>query len=199
MKLTKPDWSFPRVYIVPGQTDSPNNRFRGFLEGNQQRQRLVQGNFSLISTPKSAVGGMITHRCFSLSDTKWPPTNCFPSRNPLSDAFLKRPCLNSVIPQFYLLKMKLCAPADGQEVPPRPLGTINNSSGVLQRGSGMSFLSACSKDTLLIWRHLKRFLKYVFIYHLETEWVFLCRYALNCKLPEDRNQVGLICFLGHIM
>lgn len=147
---------------------------------------------------EALVWRMITHRCFTLNDMRWSPTNCFSSRNLLSDAHLKRWYLSSIIPQFYLLKMKCCAPAYWQKVLPWLPGMINNSCGVLQRGPGMSFLSYCSKDIFLIWNHLKRFLKYGFMYHLETKWVSVWAHVLYYKHLEDRNQVCLFCFLGYI-
>lgn len=124
--------------------------------------------------------------------------NCFPSRNPLFDAYLKRGGLGNIGLQFYLLRRKFCAPAHRQKVLPCLLGMINNSSVVLQRGPRMSFLSCCSKDIFLIWRHLKRFLKYVFMDYFETKWVSVWVYVLYSKLLEDRNQAGLLCFLGYI-
>lgn len=141
---------------------------------------------------------MRTHRCFTLNDRKRSPTNCFPSRNPLLDAYLTRWFLGHITLQFYLLKMKRCA-AHTEKSSSLLLGTINNSSSVLRRGPRMSFLSCCSKDIFLIWRHLKRFLKYVFMYYFETKWVSVWMDVLYHKPLEDRNQVGLLCVLGYLM
>lgn len=124
------------------------------------------------------VGGMRTYRCSTLNAMKWSPANWFPSRNPLSDAYLKRWCLSSIRPQLYLLKTKRRAPAYSQNVLPRLLGKINNSSGMLQRQPRMSLLSCCSKDISLIWRHLKGSLKYMFMYQFETKWVW-CEYRVS--------------------
>lgn len=116
--------------------------------------------------------------------------------SPLRCIFKKMMPEQQYSPNYICLKWGTLLHTD-QIVPPCLLGMINNSSGEIQREPGMCLLSRCSKDTFLIWRHLKRSLKYVFICLLETKWVV--RECVSCitSFLEDGNQVCLICCLGY--